>query len=104
MRSQRVISELLNTVFTVRDYIVVGVALVAMATAILALLVFYLSLRLRKVERYTLARIGASRLQVQALMATEIITVLLLSAVMSSLLVFLTQQYGITLMQELLLT
>ena len=103
VRSQRVISELLNTVFTVRDYIVVGVALVAMATAVLALLVFYLSLRLRKGERYTLARIGASKLQVQALMATEIITVLLLSAVLSSLLVFLTQQYGIALMQELLL-
>ena len=52
----------------------VGVAVVAVATATVALLVFYLSLRLRKRERHTLARIGASRVQVQALMATEGLT------------------------------
>ncbi|MEH6583931.1 MAG: ABC transporter permease [Halioglobus sp.] len=103
VRSQKVIGELLDTVFTVRDYIVVGVALVATATAIVAVLVFYLSLRLRKGERHTLSRIGASKLQVQALMATEIITVLLLSALLSGLLVVITRQYGITLIQQLLL-
>jgi len=104
VRSQRVIGELLNTVFTVRDYIVVGVALVAIATAIVALLVFYLSLQSRDGERYTLARIGASRLQVQVLMAAEIVTVLLVSAVLTSLLVLATRRYGMALMQELLLT
>jgi putative ABC transport system permease protein len=104
VRSQRVIDELLNTVFTVRDYIVVGIAMIAIATAIVASLVFYLSLQSRRGERYTLARIGASQLQVQSLMATEIITVLLLSAVLTSLLVIVTRHYGITLMQELLFT
>lgn len=103
MRSRKVIGELLDTVFTVRDYIVVGVALVAAATAIVAVLVFYLSLRLRQGERHTLSRIGASQLQVQALMATEIITVLLLSAVLSTVLVIITRQYGINLIQQLLL-
>ena len=67
------------------------------------MLVFYLSLRLRKAERYTLARIGASRLQVQALMATEVVTVLFLSALFATTLVVLTQRYGIALMQQLLL-
>jgi len=104
VRSQRVIRELLDTVFTVRDYIIVGVALVATATATVAVLVFYLSLRLRRGERYTLSRIGASRFQVLALMATEIITVLLLSTLLSSLLVAITKHYGIALMQQLLLT
>ncbi|MEP4147033.1 MAG: ABC transporter permease [Halioglobus sp.] len=103
VRSQKTISELLDTVFTVRDYIVVGIALVAAATAIVAVLVFYLSLRLRKGERHTLSRIGASQLQVQALMATEIITVLLLSALLSSALVVITRQYGMMLIQQLLL-
>jgi len=103
VRSQKTISELLDTVFTVRDYIVVGIALVAIATAIVAVLVFYLSLRLRKGERHTLSRIGASQLQVQALMATEIITVLLLSALLSGLLVVITRQYGMMLIQQLLL-
>ncbi len=104
VRSQRVIRELLDTVFTVRDYIIVGVALVATATATVAVLVFYLSLRLRRGERYTLSRIGASQFQVLALMATEIITVLLLSTLLSSLLVAITKHYGIALMQQLLLT
>ncbi len=104
VRSQRVIAQLLDTVFTVRDYIVVGVALVSIATTIVALLVFYLSLRLRSGERFTLARIGASRLQVQALMATEVICVLLISAALATVLIFLTRQYGISMMQQLLLT
>jgi len=103
VRSHRVIAELLDTVFTVRDYIVVGIALIAIATASVALLVFYLSLRLRKGERYTLARIGASSLQVYTLMATEIIAVLLLSSVLSAILMVITNHYGITLMQQLLM-
>jgi putative ABC transport system permease protein len=103
VRSRRVIAELLDTVFTVRDYIFVGIAAVAMATAVVAMLVFYLSLRLRKAERYTLARIGASRLQIHALMATEVVTVLFLSALFATALVVLTRHYGIALMQQLLL-
>lgn len=103
VRSQRVIAELLDTVFTVRDYVVVGIAVVALATALVALLVFYLSLRLRKGERHTLERIGASRAQIQFLMATEITFVLLLSAGLTTVLVALTERYGMALLQGLLL-
>lgn len=104
VRSQRVIGELLDTVFTVRDYIVAGIAIIAVATTTVAVLVFYLSLRLRRGERFTLARIGASRIQVQILMATEVIFVLLLSLALSSLLLALAQRYGMALLQQLLLT
>jgi putative ABC transport system permease protein len=104
VRTSRVVSELLDTVFTVRDYIVVGIAIVGAATATVALLVFYLSLRLRRGERFTLARIGASQWQINTLMAIEIISVLLLSALFSSVLVIVTETYGIQLLQELLLT
>lgn len=104
VRSSRVIGELLDTVFSVRDYIVVGIAIVAVATATIAILVFYLSLQLRRGERFTLARIGASRLQVQTLMATEVIFVLLLSVLLSSALIALTQRYGMALLQQILLT
>ena len=103
VRSRRVIGELLGTLFTVRDYIVVGIAIVAVATATVALLVFYLSLQLRQGERYTLARIGASRLQVQVLMATEVICVLLLSACLAAVLIMLTRHYGMVVLQQLLL-
>lgn len=103
VRSERVISELLDTVFTVRNYVVVGVGVVGIATAIVAVLVFYLSLRLRRGERDTLARIGASHWQIQALMAAEVVTVLLASSVIASLLIALTQRYGMVVMQQLLL-
>lgn len=103
VRSQRVITELLDTVFTVRNYIIVGIAVVATATATIALLVFFLSLRLRQGERFTLARIGASQLQIIGLMATEVIAVVLLSAVLSTLLIAVTEQYGMQLLQQLLL-
>jgi len=104
VRSRQIIADLLGTVFTVRDYIIVGIGLIAVATGFVALLVFYLSLRLRKGERYTLARIGASNLQIQVMMATEVITVLLVSALLSFCLTLITRHYGITLMQQLLLS
>lgn len=103
VRSQRVIAQLLETVFTVRDYVVVGIVVVALATGLVALLVFYLSLRLRRGERYTLERIGASRAQIQFLMATEIIFVLLISAGLTTVLVELTERYGMALLQGILL-
>ncbi len=104
VRSQKVISELLDTVFTVRDYIVAGIAVVAVATTTIALLVFFLSLRLRQGERFTLARIGASQGQIILLMATEVVTVILVSTALSALLVMLTNQYGMQMLQQLLLS
>jgi ABC-type antimicrobial peptide transport system permease subunit len=104
VRSQRVIAELLATVFTVRDYIVVGIAVVVAATLLVAVLVFYLSLRLRSGERFTLARIGASRWQVGALMATEIVSVLLLSALFAAVLTLVTREFGMALLEGVLLS
>ena len=103
VRSKKVISDLLDTVFTVRDTIIMGIAVVAVATSVIAVLVFFLSMRLRQGERFTLARIGASQLQIVVLMATEVIAVLLLSAVLCVLLVMLTERYGMQLLQQLLL-
>jgi putative ABC transport system permease protein len=104
VRSRRVIGELLDTVFTVRNYIVVGITLIGVATVTVALLVFYLSLRLRQGERFTLARIGAGQWQIQLLMATEVASVLLVSACLSWLLMLITHKFGIQLLQQLLLS
>jgi hypothetical protein len=75
---------------------------VAVATAIVALLVFFLSLRLRQGERFTLARIGAGREQIIFLMATEVVTVILVSSALSALLIVLTNRYGMQMLQQLL--
>ena len=104
VRSRKVIGELLDTVFTVRDYIVAGIYIIAFSTAAIALLVFYLSLQLRQAERFTLSHIGAGRMQIYYLMATEVITVLLISAGLSAVLTLGTQHFGIQLLQSLLLT
>lgn len=104
VRSKKVINELLVTLFTARDYLVVGIAVVGIATGIVAILVFFLSLRLRKGERFTLTRIGASRPQVGLLMAIEIITVLLISTLISALLLITTEKYGMVFLQEFILT
>ena len=103
VRSQRVIDELLNTVFTLGHYIVAGIAVVAVATATVALLVFFLSLRLRQGESFTLAKIGASQWQIRFLMAVEIFAVVFLSAIFSALLLMATENFGMTLLQQLLL-
>ena len=104
VRSQQVIKELLKTVFTVRDYIVVGITIVAIATGTIAILVFFLSLKLRQGERFTLARIGTGQLQIYFLMAIEIITVILLSGCLSALLILATNKFGIQLLQQLLIS
>ncbi len=104
VRSQRVITELLGTVVTVRNYIFIGITAVGLATCVIALLVFLLSLRLREGERFTLARIGASKLQIYLLMATEISSVLVVSGCLSTLLVLATQQFGIQVLQRLILS
>lgn len=103
VRSRKVIGSLLETVFTVRNYIVVGIAAVGIATAVISMMVFLLSLRLRRGERLTIARIGASRFQILALMATEIFSVLIVSAGLSGLLILATREFGLQLLTQLLL-
>ena len=61
-------------------------------------------MRLRQGERFTLARIGASQGQIILLMATEVVTVILVSTALSALLVMLTNQYGMQMLQQLLLS
>lgn len=64
----------------------------------------YLPLRLRRGERLTLARIGASQTKIQGVMATEIVVVIAMSVLLSALLTLLTHQFGLALMQQLLLS
>lgn len=84
-----IIDELLATMFSIRDYVVLasgGVGLAALATAIL---VFVLSIRLRRREIETIRRIGGARQRLNAILAAEILLVLVagtLFAVCSTLL------------------
>ena len=93
LRPERVVADLLTTVFTVRSYVVAAVMIVAASTLATMLLVFMLSIQLRRREITTMSRIGGSPLRIFGVLATEILGVLLLGVLLAR---------GLTLMTTLL--
>jgi putative ABC transport system permease protein len=98
-----VIEELLATIFTVQNFVVAGMLLVGLAALATAVLVFMLSLRLRKREIETMAKIGGSKLRVAGVLATEITVVVLASVVLAGILTILTTRFASTAVRVLLL-
>jgi len=94
VRPSRVMEELLDTVLTVQNFVMAGAIVVGMATLATVTLVFLLSLRLRRREMETLFKIGGGRLNVAAVMASEMVAVLVLGTVLAGGLTLLTSQLG----------
>lgn len=94
VRPRAVMDELLETVITIRSYVVAALATVAVATLAVAGLVFGLSLRLRQREIETIVKIGGSRAAVTGLLVSEVAFVLVLGAVLAGLLTGLFARYG----------
>jgi putative ABC transport system permease protein len=92
---------LLDTVLTIRQFVVAAVVIVGSATLATAILVFMLSLRLRRRERVTLLKIGGSRQAVAGLLMAEIVGVATVSVVLAALLTLLTRYYGADLIRAL---
>jgi putative ABC transport system permease protein len=103
VRPAVVIRELLETVFTVRSFVVAGILLVSMATLAMAVLVLMLSLRLRRREIETLVKIGGSRGRVAFLIVSEAVIVVLVGAVLAGGLTALTHRFGSTVIRTFLL-
>ncbi len=89
-----VMDELLDTVLTVRSYVVAAMGTVAFATLATAGLVFMLSLRLRRREIETIVKIGGSRLGVATVLASEVVVVLVLGVALAALLTALASRFG----------
>ena len=102
-RPRDVIEELLDTVFTVRTFVVAGLGLVGIATLVTTGLVFLLSVQLRRREFLTMARLGGSRLRVGAIVAAEIAVVLASSVLLAGLLTLLSSRLGPGLLQQFFL-
>lgn len=102
-RPSAVMTDLLDTVLTIRGFVVGAILLVALATAATAALVFLLSLRLRRREIETMIKIGGSRGHVAAILMSEMISVLVLGTTLAGALTLLTQRYGAGLIRALLL-
>jgi putative ABC transport system permease protein len=89
-----VVEDLLGTVVTVEGFVVAALGLVALATAATAVLVFLLSLRLRRREIDTIMKIGGSRPRVAAVLFSEVVAVLMTGATLAAGLTMLTSRFG----------
>jgi putative ABC transport system permease protein len=90
IRPNLVMDKLLETVFTIQRYFLLGVVLVGVATVTTAILVFMLSYRLRRGEFATLTKIGGARSTIALLGASEVGFVVVTSVVLAGALVILT--------------
>jgi putative ABC transport system permease protein len=98
----KVLDGLLETIFAVQNYVILGLAILSFATVAVITLVFLLSQQLRKGEFHTLLRIGASRKYVLVLVASEIGFVFLLSMLLAAILTSVTRFYALQILQSFL--
>ncbi len=98
----KVLDDLLETVFAVQNYVILGLAILSLATVAVITLVFLLSQQIRKGEFHTLLRIGASRGYVSVLIASEIGFVFFLSALLAAALALVSRYYAMQILQTFL--
>ena len=89
-----VIQDLLDTVFVVRDYVVLAGVGVAGAAFVIMALVFALSIRLRKREIETIRKIGGARQRLTAILCAEIAIVVGTGIGLAALLTSIVSRYG----------
>jgi putative ABC transport system permease protein len=90
----KIIQELLDTVFVVRDYVVLAGAGVAAAAFGIMTLVFALSLRLRKREIETIRKIGGARQRLTGILCAEIAIVVATGVGLAAILTGIVSHYG----------
>ena len=103
VRPLDVITELLDTILTIQQFVIAAVVIIGSATVATAILVFMLSIRLRQRERLTLFKIGGARSAVAGLLLAEVIAVIVTSIVLATLLTMLTRQFGEDMIRAFLL-
>ena len=94
-----VINDLLNTVFVVRDYVILAGAGVAIAAFCVMSLVFVLSVRMRKREIETIKKIGGTKQRLKGILSTEIILVIFLGVLLAAVFTSVVSLFGEMLIQ-----
>jgi putative ABC transport system permease protein len=102
VRPTKVMVELLDTVLTIQQFVIAGAVIVGSATLASVILVFMLSLRLRKREMETIHKIGGSRSTVGLLMASEIVAVLVTGVLLAGVLTLVAQEFGAVVIRALM--
>jgi putative ABC transport system permease protein len=103
IRPLDVIDELLETVISVRSYVVTAVIIVGVSTLITTVLVFLLSLRLRRREILTMHRIGGSRKRIVGILVAEIVATVFIGLCLAGVLTALTARFGAAVIQSIIM-
>ncbi len=103
LRPVGVMNELLATILTVETFVLAAVVVVGSATVATAVLVFMLSLRIRRREIETMIKIGAARGAITGVLASEMILVIAAAVALSLVLTWITGLYASDLMRVLIL-
>jgi putative ABC transport system permease protein len=90
----QVVNEVLATMFSVRNYVILGSVGVGVATLVTAALVFMLSIRVRRREIETIRRIGGGARRLTAILASEILLVVVAGVVIAGLLTVGVSRFG----------
>ena len=102
-RPDDVIDGLMKNIFRIKNVIDAVIVIVGFATLLTMILVFVLSLRLRRDEVDTIFRIGCSRMTVARLLSEEILIILVVSAGLCASLSWLVQANSNELVRSLML-
>jgi putative ABC transport system permease protein len=97
------LADLVETVFAVGSYVTVGVVMVGLATLATMVLVFVLSLQLRRREIETMRKIGGDGGRIAAVLVLEIASVLLAGVLLAGGLAVLTSWASATFTRSLIL-
>jgi putative ABC transport system permease protein len=89
-----VVGEVLETMFSVRNYVILGSVGVGAATLMTAVLVFVLSIRLRRREIETIRKIGGSSQRLIGVLASEILLVVFGGVVIAGILTLCVSRFG----------
>ncbi|MCP3964157.1 MAG: ABC transporter permease [bacterium] len=89
-----VVEELVDTMFSVRDWVLLGSLAVGVATAMTAALVFALSIRVRRREIETIQKIGGGRQRLAAILGAEILFVIVAAIAIAGMLTAVVSRFG----------
>ena len=89
-----VVDELVDTMFSVRDWVLLGSLAVGAATAMTAALVFALSIRVRRREIETIQKIGGGRQRLVTILGAEVVAVIAAAVVIAGALTAVLSRFG----------
>ena len=103
MRPAEVMDDLLATVLAVEGWVIAAIGLVGLSTVLTSILVFLLSLRLRRAEIDTMVKIGGARSAIVSILGLEVTFVLVLALVLALALTAATAAFGTQFVESFLI-